>query len=227
MAFLLQSSARVGLRSAVSASSLHSVGIAGVAGVRYVSKVTLPDLKYDFGALEPAISGQIMETHYTKHHQTYVNNYNASIEKLAEAQEKGDIQTQIALQSAINFNGGGHINHTLFWENLAPQSAGGGAPPEGALSAAIVAKYGSYDKFTEQFNAALAGIQGSGWAWLVKDKATGEIGIKTYAVSAYNTRTAKQNTSRPSGRSSTGRQPKSAFSETARTGLKRSMKMLD
>lgn len=128
-----------------------------------------------------------METHYTKHHQTYVNNYNASIEKLAEAQEKGDIQTQIALQNATNFNGGGHVNHSLFWENLAPKNAGGGAPPDGDLASAINAKYGSYEKFIEQFNAALAGIQGSGWAWLVKEKATGEIGIKTYAVSSrYN-----------------------------------------
>ncbi|KZZ96324.1 superoxide dismutase, mitochondrial precursor [Ascosphaera apis ARSEF 7405] len=181
MASLLGSTARAGLRTAATAAAPRSAGFAGIAGVRYVSKVSLPDLKYDFGALEPAISGQIMETHYTKHHQTYVNNYNASIEKLAEAQEKGDIQTQIALQNATNFNGGGHVNHSLFWENLAPKNAGGGAPPDGDLASAINAKYGSYEKFIEQFNAALAGIQGSGWAWLVKEKATGEIGIKTYA----------------------------------------------
>ncbi|KAI5284878.1 Superoxide dismutase [Mn], mitochondrial, partial [Ascosphaera atra] len=98
------------------------------------------------------------------------------------AQAKGDVQSLIALQSATNFNGGGHVNHSLFWENLAPKNAGGGAPPEGALAQAINAKYGSYEKMIEKFNAALAGIQGSGWAWLVKDKATGDIGIKTYAV---------------------------------------------
>ncbi|KAI5293161.1 hypothetical protein KEM52_005784, partial [Ascosphaera acerosa] len=182
MASLLQNPIRVGLRSVSSASVSRTAGIAGItAGARHVSQVSLPDLPYDFGALEPAISGQIMETHYTKHHQTYVNNYNATIERLAEAQAKGDVQGTVALQAAVNFNGGGHVNHSLFWENLAPKSAGGGAPPEGKLAAAIAAKYGSYERFVEQFNGALAGIQGSGWAWLVQEKATGEIGIKTYA----------------------------------------------
>lgn len=76
---------------------------------------------------------------------------------------------------------GGHTNHTLFWENLAPKSAGGGEPPSGALATAIEGHYGSLDNLKSQFNAALAGIQGSGWAWLVQDVQTGAIGIRTYA----------------------------------------------
>lgn len=160
-----------------------------------------------------------MELHHSKHHNTYVTSYNTQIEKLQEAQQKGDIQAQIAIQPLINFHGGtrvrnpslstylarsptqdtllakrkktdtrnllsfpgGHTNHTLFWENLAPKSQGGGEPPSGSLSKAIDASYGSLDKLKSQFNAALAGIQGSGWAWLVQDTHTGAIQIKTYA----------------------------------------------
>lgn len=124
-----------------------------------------------------------MELHYTKHHQTYVTNYNNAIEQLQEAQAKNNIAAQIALKGAINFNGGGHLNHSLFWENLAPKSAGGGEPPSGALAKAIDETYGSLGNFQTKMNTALASIQGSGWAWLVKDTATGNIGIKTYAVS--------------------------------------------
>jgi Fe-Mn family superoxide dismutase len=123
-----------------------------------------------------------MELHHDKHHATYVNSYNAALEQLEEAQSKGDIAAQIVLKPAINFHGGGHLNHTLFWENLAPKNQGGGEPPAGALSKAIDERYGNLDQFKEKFNAALAGIQGSGWAWLVKDKQTGDIAIKTYAV---------------------------------------------
>lgn len=143
-------------------------------------KLTFQD---DYGALEPAVSGKIMEVHHKAHHQTYVNNYNASVEQLQQAQSNGDIAAQIALKPAINFNGGGHLNHSLFWENLAPKNAGGGEPPSGALATAIDNTYGNLDEFKTKMNTALAGIQGSGWAWLVKDKNTGQIGIRTYAVS--------------------------------------------
>ena len=94
-------------------------------------KATLPALPYDFGALEPAISGQIMEIHHSKHHAAYVTNFNAAEEKLNEAQAKGDIAAAIALQGAIKFNGGGHVNHSIFWTNLAPTKLGGGEPPTG------------------------------------------------------------------------------------------------
>ena len=122
-----------------------------------------------------------MELHHSKHHQTYVTSYNAAQEKLGDALAKGDIATAIATHPLVNFHGGGNINHTLFWENLAPKSQGGGEPPKGALAKSIDAHYGSLDAFKEKFNTALAGIQGSGWAWLVQDNETGALGIKTYA----------------------------------------------
>jgi len=144
-------------------------------------KATLPDLPYDYGALEPSISGKIMELHHKNHHQTYVNSYNTAIEKFATAEDKKDIATQISLQPLINFHGGGHLNHTLFWENLAPANQGGGGEPSGKLKSAIETSYGSFSDFQSKFNTALAGIQGSGWAWLVKDNETGQVLIKTYA----------------------------------------------
>lgn len=135
----------------------------------------------DYGALEPAISGQIMELHHSKHHQTYVNSYNDAANKYAEAESKDDIAAKVALQPLINFHGGGNLNHTLFWENLAPKNSGGGEPPTGGLAKAIDETYGSLEDMKKKFNTALAGIQGSGWAWLVRDNQTGQIGIKTYA----------------------------------------------
>jgi superoxide dismutase, Fe-Mn family len=124
-----------------------------------------------------------MELHHSKHHQTYVNSFNDAEEKLNNAIQKNDVAAQIALKPLINFHGGGHINHTLFWENLAPKSQGGGEPPSGKLEEAIKTRYGSLEDFKTTFNTALAGIQGSGWAWLVKDTQTGDISIQTYAVS--------------------------------------------
>ncbi|TVY40419.1 Superoxide dismutase [Mn], mitochondrial [Lachnellula occidentalis] len=144
-------------------------------------KATLPDLPYDYGALEPSISGKIMELHHKNHHQTYVNSFNTATEQLQAAESKQDIAAQIALQPVINFNGGGHINHTLFWENLAPSKNGGGGEPGGQLKTAIETSYGSLSSFKTKFNTALAGIQGSGWAWLVKDTETGQVQIRTYA----------------------------------------------
>jgi len=159
--------------------AVNRVGLTSVAAVR--GKATLPDLKYDYGALEPAISGKIMELHHSKHHQTYVTSYNNALGQLEEAQSKNNIAAQIALKPLINFHGGGHLNHSLFWENLAPKSQGGGEPPSGDLSKDINAVFGGLEQLKTQFNAALAGIQGSGWAWLVKENATGNISIKTYA----------------------------------------------
>jgi len=160
-------------------ASKRAASVASTSFVR--GKATLPDLPYDYGALEPAISGKIMELHHKNHHQTYVNSFNAASEQLEAAESKQDIASAIALQPLINFHGGGHLNHTLFWENLAPKNQGGGGEPEGKLKTAIETYYGSLDSFQTKFNAALAGIQGSGWAWLVKDNETGQVQIKTYA----------------------------------------------
>ncbi|KAI9841623.1 MAG: hypothetical protein M1838_003495 [Thelocarpon superellum] len=187
-------------RAAHRASSASFKATAGIGGTSFVrGKATLPDLQCaqsisiiiiitlsplardDYGALEPSISGRIMELHHNKHHSTYVNSYNDASEKFATAEAKSDIAAQIALQPLINFHGGGHLNHTLFWENLAPKSAGGGEPPSGPLKTAIDQTYGGLDGFKTKFNTALASIQGSGWAWLVRDTHTGNIEIKTYA----------------------------------------------
>ncbi|KAK8093587.1 superoxide dismutase protein [Apiospora hydei] len=144
-------------------------------------KATLPDLSYDYGALEPHISGKIMEIHHKGHHQTYVTNLNNTIESLAEAKEKGDTFKAAAMAPALNFNGGGHVNHSLFWENLAPANKDGGGEPEGNLKKAIERDFGSFDTLKTQINTALAGIQGSGWAWLAKDKTAGTLQVITRA----------------------------------------------
>ena len=130
------------------------------------SKFTLPDLDYDFGELAPAISGQIMEIHHQKHHNTYVTNLNVAYEKLQEAEAKNDVSTIIGLQGALKFNGGGHLNHSIFWKNLAPPGKGGGQMVDGDLSSMIDAQFGSLDAFKATFSATSAAVQGSGWGWL-------------------------------------------------------------
>jgi superoxide dismutase, Fe-Mn family len=125
---------------------------------------TLPDLEYDYGALEPSISGKIMELHHDKHHGAYVKGANTALEKLAEAREKESFDNLPALERALAFNLSGHVLHSLFWENMAPKAGG---RPEGDLAAAIDRDFGSFDKFKKQLNAAAASIMGSGWAALV------------------------------------------------------------
>lgn len=119
-----------------------------------------------------------MTVHHTKHHQTYVNNLNAATKAYAEAERANDVRKQIELQSAIKFNGGGHINHSLFWKNLAPQSAGGGQLKDGQLKQAIEKEFGDVEKFKTAFNGTAAAIQGSGWCWLGLSKA-GRLDIVT------------------------------------------------
>ncbi|KAI8997156.1 Manganese/iron superoxide dismutase [Pilobolus umbonatus] len=145
------------------------------------TKVTLPALPYAYNALEPYINGEIMEVHHSKHHQAYVNGFNAAEEKLGQAFKAEDVKQQLSLQSALKFNGGGHINHSLFWTNLAPKSEGGGALPKGALSSAIDKEFGSFDNFIKEFNAAAVGVQGSGWAWLGYNKQGKHLEIATTA----------------------------------------------
>jgi Fe-Mn family superoxide dismutase len=145
----------------------------------HAPQYTLPDLPYDYAALEPAIGGKIMETHHKKHHQTYVNNLNNALQQFAEAESKNDLTKMLSLQSAIKFNGGGHFNHSIFWTNLAPVSAGGGAPPTGPLLTAIERDFGSVENLKSQLTAASLGIQGSGWGWLGYNKANGKLEIYT------------------------------------------------
>ncbi|KAI0363540.1 superoxide dismutase mitochondrial [Pilatotrama ljubarskyi] len=139
---------------------------------------TLPQLDYPYNALEPHISGQIMELHHKKHHQAYVNGLNAAEESYAKAPSPKD---QIKLQPALKFNGGGHINHSLFWKNLAPESQGGGQLAAGPLKDAIVADFGSVDAFKKKMNTVTAAIQGSGWGWLGYNPDTKKLEIVTTA----------------------------------------------
>lgn len=131
-----------------------------------VKKYVLPNLPYEYNALEPVIAQEIMQLHHQKHHNTYVTNLNAALEKYAEAEAKEDLEKMISLQSAIRFNGGGHVNHTIFWTNLAPVNKGGGNPPQGDLAKDIEKQFGSLNAFIDKFNAIAAPIQGSGWCWL-------------------------------------------------------------
>ena len=138
----------------------------------------LPQLTYAYDALEPNIDAKTMEIHHTKHHNTYVTGLNAAVEGTEFAgKDVLDLISNIdALpadkQTAVRNHGGGHANHTLFWEILAP---GGATAPTGELAAAIEAKFGSFEAFKEEFAKAAAGRFGSGWAWLVVEG--GEIAI--------------------------------------------------
>lgn len=139
----------------------------------------LPKLPYELDALEPVISKEIMDLHYNKHHAAYVNNLNKALEQYAEAQSKNDLAAMINIDQAIKFNGGGNVNHTIFWTNLAPKSQGGGQAPEGDLAKAINEQFGSLDKLVEQMSAQAVGLQGSGWAWLGYNKTNNRLEITT------------------------------------------------
>ena len=127
---------------------------------------TLPELAYDYSALAPSISGQIMELHHSKHHQAYVTGANTALAQLAEARDSGDLTYVNKLEKDLSFNLGGHINHSIFWTNLSPN---GGDKPVGDLAAAIDDQFGSFDKFVAHFTAVALGVQGSGWAVLAYD----------------------------------------------------------
>ncbi|ORX98650.1 manganese and iron superoxide dismutase [Basidiobolus meristosporus CBS 931.73] len=163
------------------AKSTTKVNFAAPSLVALRSKHTLPDLPYDYDALEPIISTEIMRLHHSKHHQTYVNNLNIAEEKNSEAISKNDLTTQISLQPALKFNGGGHVNHSIFWTNLAPLKEGGGEPPKGELLEAIKRDFGSLEQFIKQFNTQTTAVQGSGWGWLGYNKAKKSLQIQTTA----------------------------------------------
>nr|ADD24212.1 Superoxide dismutase 1, mitochondrial [Lepeophtheirus salmonis] len=139
-------------------------------------KHTLPDLPYDYGALEPVICAEIVQLHHSKHHQTYVNNYNVAEEKLSDAVAKGDASTIISLQGALKFNGGGHLNHSIFWTNLTP---GGSGEPEGELLNLIKRDFGSLDAMKDKLSASTVAVQGSGWGWLAYCKNEKKLKVAT------------------------------------------------
>ena len=135
----------------------------------------LPALPYDFGALEPHIDTQTMQIHHGKHHQAYVNNLNAALEKHPELQSKSveDLIKGINgvpedIRTAVRNNGGGHANHSMFWHLMAPHAGGA---PTGPVADAIASSFGSFDAFKEEFAKAAMGRFGSGWAWVIQDGA--------------------------------------------------------
>lgn len=131
-----------------------------------MSNYTLPELAYDYSALEPNISAKIMELHHSKHHKAYVDGANLAVEKLAEARDNGDLANVNKLEKDLAFNLGGHVNHSIFWQNMTPESEG---KPSGEIAAAIDEFFGSFEKFQAHFTAVAMGVQGSGWAVLTWD----------------------------------------------------------
>lgn len=135
---------------------------------------TLPDLEYSYEALAPHISGEIMQLHHQKHHRTYVDKLNeamkdapADMQNLPIVELLGRLsELPESIRQAVKNNGGGHYNHSLFWQVLSPE---GGGAPSGQLLSELEAKYGSFDAFKEAFDTEAAGVFGSGWAWLMPD----------------------------------------------------------
>jgi Fe-Mn family superoxide dismutase len=128
-----------------------------------MGQYTLPDMPYDYAALEPAITGEILELHHAKHHAAYVKGANDTLERLAEARDKGEFGGLVGLEKTYAFNLSGHVLHTIFWQNLSPD---GGDRPDGELGDAIAEHFGSFDAFKKQLTTATATVQGSGWGVL-------------------------------------------------------------
>jgi len=136
----------------------------------------LPKLGYEYNQLEPTLCEEIMRIHHSKHHNGYVNNLNNAVAKLAEAEKAGDINAINQLTEAINFNGGGHINHTIFWTNMSPN---GGGAPTGDLAAQINTDFGSFDAFKKELCTKASGVKGSGWGWLGWNKVASKLQVAT------------------------------------------------
>ncbi|WP_083974208.1 superoxide dismutase [Herbidospora daliensis] len=128
-----------------------------------MGQYTLPDMPYDYAALEPAITGEILELHHSKHHAAYVKGANDTLDRLAEVRDKGDFSGLVGLEKTYAFNLSGHVLHTIFWQNLSPD---GGDRPDGELGDSIVEHFGSFEAFQKQLTTATATVQGSGWGVL-------------------------------------------------------------
>lgn len=158
----------------MSAASLALAPLTASAQTFTAGIQTLPKLPYDYDALTPAISAEIMTLHHDKHHQTYVTNYNAAIKDYPDLQKKTPVELLMNLKevpdkirTAVNNHGGGHVNHTFFWQMMAPPGKGG--EPSKPLTTAIDAEFGSVDKLKTAMSEAATKVFGSGWAWLVLD----------------------------------------------------------
>jgi Fe-Mn family superoxide dismutase len=137
-----------------------------------VTQYSLPDLPYDYGALEPHVSGKLLELHHDKHHQAYVAGANRALEQLGAARDRGEFAQIAALEHALAFNVSGHALHSLFWENLAPN---GGGTPKGGLADAIARDFGSFESFRKQMSQCAATVMGSGWAALAWEPLAGRL----------------------------------------------------
>lgn len=136
---------------------------------------TLPDLTYDYAALEPAITGEILELHHAKHHAAYVKGANDTLERLAEARDKGEFGGLVGLEKTFAFHLSGHVLHSIFWENLSPD---GGDRPDGPLRDAIDQHFGTFEAFQGQLTAATSGVQGSGWGVLAWEPLGGRLVVE-------------------------------------------------
>jgi superoxide dismutase, Fe-Mn family len=132
----------------------------------------LPELRYDYSALEPHLSGEILELHHDKHHKAYVDGANTTFEKLVEARASGDFGTINQLEKNMAFHLSGHVLHSLLWTNMSPD---GGGEPDGELSAAITEHFGSFDAFRAQLTEAAMNVQGSGWGALTWEPMSGRL----------------------------------------------------
>lgn len=140
-----------------------------------MAQYTLPDLPYDYAALEPHYSAEVLELHHDKHHAAYVKGANDTLEKLAAARDSGEFDSIVGLQKTMAFNLSGHILHSIFWTNLSPD---GGDKPEGELADAIAESFGSFDGFKGQLTAATTTVQGSGWGVLAYDPMGGRLFVE-------------------------------------------------
>ncbi|WP_035855392.1 superoxide dismutase [Cryptosporangium arvum] len=135
---------------------------------------SLPDLPYDYAALEPAITGEILELHHAKHHAAYVKGANDTVEQLAEVRAKDGFTPTglVGLEKTLAFNLSGHVLHTQFWQNLTPD---GGDRPDGVLGDAITEHFGSFEAFQKQLTVATTSVQGSGWGVLAHEPVSGTL----------------------------------------------------
>ncbi len=145
-----------------------------------VSKVyELPKLGFELSALEPVITAEMMDFHYNKHHNTYTQNLNNLLKQYDDAEKANNIEKMTTLLNPIKFNGGGYINHKIFWESLAPKDQGGGSPPTGKFAEAIKKDFGSFENLIDKLSAKSIAVQGSGWGWLGWNKDFGRLEITT------------------------------------------------
>jgi superoxide dismutase, Fe-Mn family len=138
-----------------------------------VSHYVLPELPFEYDALEPHLSARILQLHHDKHHRAYVDGANDAIEKLIEARRADSFETIALLEKKLAFNVSGHVLHSVFWQNLRP---GGGGQPQGELGRAIARDFGSFDRFKKQMNQVAVTVMGSGWSALVWDPVLKRLG---------------------------------------------------